>query len=250
MTARICHDHFTRVVIVEREGWLNTEDARITHARTQEHRRTNVIQYYSLNGQAKHFVIFADFVTLSQLYSASRSKSSNIFFLTLKSNALRPRFRVYDNTFLNKTVDNPCSIAPGFINLVWHGHEMNLPPDVWHTLPKTMFASRRGYETLLRRLVLDKARYPNIEQIAGTVTEIHPDKENGSRIGSISVRKEDGDIVKLSGECFVGLSSFNLYSVVHSLGLRLYWVYARSNMARQSRIWETESSGQQGAATK
>ena len=250
MTARVCHDHFTRVVIVEREGWLNTEDARITHGWTQEHRRTNVIQYYSLNGQAKHFVIFADFVTSSQLYSASRSESSNIFFLTLKSNALRPRFRVYNNTFLNKT-DNPSSIAPGIAQLVWYGHEICLPRDVWHTVPKTMFASRRGYETLLRRLVLDKARYPNIEQIAGTVTEIHPDKENSSRIGSISVRKEDGDIVKLSGECFVGgLLSFDLYSVAHSVELRLYWVYARSNMARQSRIWEAESSGQQGAATQ
>lgn len=50
LTARVCHDHFDRVLIIEREAWLSTDDARVVHAWTQEHRRTNVIQYYSLNG--------------------------------------------------------------------------------------------------------------------------------------------------------------------------------------------------------
>ena len=86
--------------------------------------------------------------------------------------------------------------------MVHYGYELStLPKD---TVPKSMFVSRRGYETLLRRLVLDKTRFPNIEQITGTITEIHPDKMNSSRVGSITVREEGSDMVKINGEIFIG----------------------------------------------
>ena len=54
LAARVCHDHFDRVVVVEREAWLNTEDARVVEAWTQQHRRVNVIQYYSANGGSSY----------------------------------------------------------------------------------------------------------------------------------------------------------------------------------------------------
>lgn len=87
-----------------------------------------------------------------------------------------------------------------------YGYELNMPSE--DEIPKTMFSTRRGYETFLRRMVLDKTRYPNIEQIAGTVTAIHPGKTNGSRVNSVSVRKDDGDMVTINGDCFIG-TSFN-----------------------------------------
>ncbi|EGO21881.1 hypothetical protein SERLADRAFT_372527 [Serpula lacrymans var. lacrymans S7.9] len=48
LTARICHDHFERVIIVEPEAWLSTSDGRETQAWTQKYQRYRVVQYYSL----------------------------------------------------------------------------------------------------------------------------------------------------------------------------------------------------------
>ena len=60
-------------------------------------------------------------------------------------------------------------------------------------LPPHLFAGRRGTETLLRRLVLDKKRFPNIEQIAGTVTGITPSASCPDRVDSVTIRTENGE---------------------------------------------------------
>ncbi len=50
LAARICHDHFEDVVIVEPEAWLETEDAKRVDAWNQENIRSRVMQYHSLQG--------------------------------------------------------------------------------------------------------------------------------------------------------------------------------------------------------
>lgn len=48
--ARVCSDHFERVVIIEPESWLMTEDARRPDSWNQENKRARVMQYNSLHG--------------------------------------------------------------------------------------------------------------------------------------------------------------------------------------------------------
>ncbi len=50
LAARVCHDHFDDVVIVEPEMWLNSEDARRTDSWNQGNRRSRVMQYESFQG--------------------------------------------------------------------------------------------------------------------------------------------------------------------------------------------------------
>lgn len=61
-------------------------------------------------------------------------------------------------------------------------------------LPKTVFASRPGFESLIRRLVLGRGSYPNIHTVGGTVTSIMRDANNYSYIKSVSVRTLDACI--------------------------------------------------------
>ena len=47
LAARVCHDHFERVVIVEAEGWLSTQDAWPDDVSKLPRRRTRLIQWDS-----------------------------------------------------------------------------------------------------------------------------------------------------------------------------------------------------------
>ncbi|KAJ7031093.1 hypothetical protein C8F04DRAFT_1186148 [Mycena alexandri] len=57
-----------------------------------------------------------------------------------------------------------------------------------------MYLGRSGFETLLRirRLVLDRVSFPNIEFITGTVTDVRPDLTNPSRLNKVVVRTAAG----------------------------------------------------------
>jgi hypothetical protein len=60
-------------------------------------------------------------------------------------------------------------------------------------LPKTLFSTRHGFETLLRRLIIGSKQYPNIEQIVGTVTGVIPSVSDPTRLQAVSVRTNEGD---------------------------------------------------------
>ncbi|KIY69826.1 hypothetical protein CYLTODRAFT_488549 [Cylindrobasidium torrendii FP15055 ss-10] len=55
LAARICSDHFERVVIIEPENWLSTEDAQREDSWNQDNKRTRVMQYKSFQ-TTQHFV--------------------------------------------------------------------------------------------------------------------------------------------------------------------------------------------------
>ena len=86
------------------------------------------------------------------------------------------------------------------------GNVMKLDPD---DLPDNTHASRQAQETLLRRLTLDKKRFPNIQQIAGLVVGGqrhaygHSSVEGVSDVQSVSV-KMGKDVVSVPGALFVG----------------------------------------------
>jgi hypothetical protein len=65
------------------------------------------------------------------------------------------------------------------------------------------FPSRRGLETLLRRLVLGNGHYPNIKQIVGTVTGARRAPDDPTRLEEVIVRTKEGEIT-LSAALVVG----------------------------------------------
>lgn len=51
--ARVCHDHFDDVVIVEPEAWANDPEAKCQDAWNQAKPRSRVMQYKSLQGRLR-----------------------------------------------------------------------------------------------------------------------------------------------------------------------------------------------------
>jgi hypothetical protein len=86
------------------------------------------------------------------------------------------------------------SVGAADFNLALYGRFFNLGNEnSRNTLPNTLFATRHGIETLLRRLVIGNHDYPNIEQIVGTVTGVISSINDPTRLHGISVRTSDGD---------------------------------------------------------
>jgi hypothetical protein len=50
--ARICHDHFERVIIVEPEAWLTTPEGWESDREPMKRVRARVMQYQSLHGKS------------------------------------------------------------------------------------------------------------------------------------------------------------------------------------------------------
>ncbi|KIY64472.1 hypothetical protein CYLTODRAFT_380853 [Cylindrobasidium torrendii FP15055 ss-10] len=158
--ARVCHDHFERVVILEAETWLNTEDARRTDSWEQQAKRTRVAQYDGLQG-TQPFVHDA----MKQLYPNLNEECA----------AADIKITAWDwNTyFWGNYIKSPSR---------WYGG----------SLPKCLYAGRRGLETLARRLTLNHKLYPNIEQIIGTVTGINVNDEHPGLLKEVSYRDAEG----------------------------------------------------------
>ncbi|KAF8811473.1 hypothetical protein BYT27DRAFT_7089460 [Phlegmacium glaucopus] len=161
VTARVCHDHFERVLIIEPEGWLFTDDGMPTQAWTQKNTRTRVMQYRSSHGPIQ----IMGFLGLKRLFPSFEKEclASNIHILPAD----------WKQNIRGKPAPEPYKFFKG-------------------KLPETPHWSRAGVESLLRRLVLGQRMYPNIETMIGTVTAVHADPTDLSQIQTVSVRTADG----------------------------------------------------------
>ncbi|KAF5364757.1 hypothetical protein D9758_009295 [Tetrapyrgos nigripes] len=162
LAARVCHDHFEKVIIVESEAWLCTEDAKRADSWNQENKRARIMQYQSTHG----------------------------YMLPVTDGLLRlfPLFEKECNA-------SEIRLLPLFLRVAPAGHILMNPIDEYGgILPKTTVAGRRGLETLLRRLTLNEQRYPNIKQVAGTVTGMSLRETTGKSkdITKITIRTEEG----------------------------------------------------------
>ncbi|KAK0459070.1 uncharacterized protein EV420DRAFT_1676791 [Desarmillaria tabescens] len=152
ITARVCHDHFEQVVIVEPEAW-------------KEDKRSRIMQYNSLHSRIRSpFLLAMGFVVLSKL------------FPNLDEECKACGIRIGPNeahTFVSgKRIQSPKAEYGG-------------------SLPKTTYAGRPGLETLIRRLVLG-GNYKNIRQIKGTVTGTSRDGVDPQFLESVTVRTPEG----------------------------------------------------------
>ncbi|KAG6864006.1 hypothetical protein C0991_001153, partial [Blastosporella zonata] len=89
------------------------------------------------------------------------------------------------------------SVLPAEVKTAFGGYLPLTPREYGGVLPKTVYGSRRGVETLLRRLVLGEGLYSNIEQITGLVTGILSDPADTSRVSKVSVRSQSGSVVDM-----------------------------------------------------
>ncbi|KAJ6454306.1 hypothetical protein C8R47DRAFT_1167414 [Mycena vitilis] len=160
LAARVCHDHFERIIIVEAEAWVASEEGRKTDGWNQKLSRSRVVQYASLHG--------------SQACLLPGLKS---LFPDLENECRRSEIR----------------ILPSNARFNLSGVLLRIPFASWRSqLPRTMYVSRSGFETLLRRLVLDRERYPHVELMTGTVSDVVPDAKDPSRLGGVLVRTDSG----------------------------------------------------------
>ncbi|KAK0501744.1 hypothetical protein EDD18DRAFT_1317883 [Armillaria luteobubalina] len=123
IAARVCHDHFDDVLIVEPETWLNSPDAMRVDPWDQESKRSRIVQYNSL-----HLLLAIGYKALSKLFPNIEEQS--------KGSGIR--------------------IGPNETAFHFWGHNPRMPyAEYGGALPKTIYASRAGTETFIRRLVLE-----------------------------------------------------------------------------------------------
>ncbi|KAJ7066142.1 hypothetical protein C8F01DRAFT_1122312 [Mycena amicta] len=166
LTARICHGHFRKVLIIEPDAWVATEEARTVSGWNQGHPRTRILQWNSLHGSQPYL-----FSGMSHLFPKLETECEQAHIQIAPHN---PRFNIS--------------------GLFWKIPHSSFKPH----LPKSMYTTRPALEKLLRRLVLDKDLYPSIELMTGTVTEVIPDPADASRICKVVVRNDQGAIRDIS----------------------------------------------------
>ncbi|KAK0215876.1 hypothetical protein EDD85DRAFT_444658 [Armillaria nabsnona] len=159
LAARVCHDHFDDVVIVEPEAWVNTPDAMGVDPWNQQSKRSRVMQYDSL-----HIILPMGYKAMAKLFPniEEQAKASGI------------------------------KVGPSNWHVHFWGNDTRSPDaEYGGTLPKSIYTGRAGIETLLRRLVLG-GDYKNIRQVIGTVTGISRNANSPEFIDQVTVRTSEG----------------------------------------------------------
>ncbi|KAJ7176567.1 hypothetical protein C8R46DRAFT_1213157 [Mycena filopes] len=160
LAARVCHNHFARVLVVEPEAWVASHEGRKIDGWDCTRQRARVMQYTSLHA------------CQSFLYAGLQ-----YLFPNIEEECRRSRILV-------SLANHRYTLTGVLFRVPFHAFKS--------ALPKTMYLTRSGFETLLRRLVLNPGSYPNIEYLTGTVTGVNPDPENHSRLSKVIVRVESG----------------------------------------------------------
>ncbi|KAF7308206.1 hypothetical protein HMN09_00668500 [Mycena chlorophos] len=161
LTARVCHEHFERVLIIEAEPWLSTDDARrVDGWKLLRHTRARLMQWNSLHASQAYL-----FAGLEKLFP----------------------------NIIEEAARSQIKVLPSFPRLSNSGAPLRRPQPAGG-LPKTMYTTRHGLETFVRRLVLDREAYPNISIKAGTVTDVVPDPANKAKLSQVVFRNEAGTV--------------------------------------------------------
>nr|GAT55263.1 predicted protein [Mycena chlorophos] len=161
LTARICHEHFERVLVIEAESWLSTENARrVDGWRLLRETRARLMQWNSFHAVQPYLFAGLQHLFPNVVEEAERSQ--------LKVVPAFPFFSVS--------------------GALWRR------PQKPGGLPPTIYASRHAFETFVRRLVLDREAYPNITISPGTVTDVVPDPTDPTKLSQIVFRNDAGTV--------------------------------------------------------
>lgn len=160
ITARVCSDHFTNVIIVDPE----------LHEVERSRPSTRIAQYDSLHGYLT-FVLEGMRRLWPNFDDALRHAGGFV-----ASGDVKPFF---SGTLMPAPYEEYARKGAG--------------------LPETMFARRHTLENLLRNLLLGPGRRPNIHTIAGTVRTLDAaHSEGGPRISTVVVRQHNGGEITIN----------------------------------------------------
>ncbi|KAK0202370.1 hypothetical protein DFS33DRAFT_1476012 [Desarmillaria ectypa] len=162
LAARVCHDHFEEVVIVELESWLNSENARQMHSGTEK---------VSVRSETEFSPPKSDFqqeeTCLKKLFQLCEPFQSNFLWADIIRGPRETRMYLWGNALKRQHAEYGSS------------------------LHKTIYASRAGLETCFRRLVFG-GKCKNIRQIIGTVTGVSRSASNPNPLDAVTVRIPEG----------------------------------------------------------
>lgn len=176
MAARVCSNHFSRVLVVEPEEWTTTEDGlsddsrdHITEDNKKPNPRSRVMQYISL-----HAYQAFSYMAMKAMFPAFDEEAAKI---------------------------DPQAVGPCDMNAYIGGRILRAPYKAYKgILPRFIAISRPAYETLVRKLV--NKYCDNVEFVNGTVTGIQIDVDGpsqglegagvGDRIQSVTIKTKDG----------------------------------------------------------
>ncbi|KZT32360.1 hypothetical protein SISSUDRAFT_1066988 [Sistotremastrum suecicum HHB10207 ss-3] len=196
LTAKVCSNHFSRVLIVEPEAWLSTTAGTVddTYSTKQgdgkkPNPRTRVQQYISL-----HNYHVLTLLGLNQMFPSFEAEARKI---------------------------DPDAIVSADVKFHFNGRPMKAPLGFYKAnLPKLLSVARPSYETLLRKFV--RKECDNVEFVVGTVTGINLDASHqavghGRRVQSVNIRSKDGVettepvllVVDCTGPTMAGLKWIN-----------------------------------------
>ncbi|KZV82925.1 hypothetical protein EXIGLDRAFT_778065 [Exidia glandulosa HHB12029] len=169
-TARICADHFKRVVVIEPEAWTFTEEARsVSNFGTREVQNDNTVYNTIAHKRTR----------------VSQYTGNHIYHIPVLRFA-RKMFPGFD------------AIARRWVstNIYLSGYPVPAPfgPDA----PEVLAGPRRDVEPLFRKLARETC--PNVEFVQGLVDGFDVTEGSGNAISSVSVRLPDGSSKSLSGD--------------------------------------------------
>ena len=98
-------------------------------------------------------------------------------------------------------------IIPTDWKVFFSGKEIKPPKNEYNgDLPTIICAGRPGLETLIRRLVIGRKRYPNIEMAQGTVTGYDVDPEKPRYLSKVLFRRaSDNKIISIPATMVIGV---------------------------------------------
>ncbi|KAH7104216.1 hypothetical protein BKA62DRAFT_615198 [Auriculariales sp. MPI-PUGE-AT-0066] len=207
MCARVCSDHFERIIVVEPETWSLSPEACIESGVTglREISKDGVMYNCMAHKRSRVFQH-----TFGHAYQA---------FVLL---ALRKLFRNFDERALARGA----KIGPAHTNTYIDGHRITEPAgygDKGEFLPETLVATRRTYEALLRSLVHEHC--PQVEYVNGTVTEL--DTHNISVTGvNVRLVGDNGAMVKY--QCDLVIDATGIAQAGLKLLSRTFTPYSKS----------------------
>lgn len=207
LSARVCSNHFTRVVIVEPEAWLSTTAGLAHEPRAGEgvngikpNPRTRVMQYNSMH----NYHIYT-YLALKEMFPDFEDEVRKI---------------------------DPDAIARPDVNVLVGGRRLNVPAGCFKgNAEMHLSIGRPTYETLLRKLV--RRNCDNVEFVTGVVTGFQLDGKLGldsvrQRIRSVTIRSKDGAETTEPALLLIGKLSRYSFELDTHLPSRLH----RSNAGR------------------
>ncbi|GJJ09112.1 hypothetical protein Clacol_003334 [Clathrus columnatus] len=171
-TARICANHFKKVLVIDPEKWITTEQGLQDHHRDLDPpKRSRVAQYLAYH----HFPLWIT-TAMEKMFPTFEQE------LQRAGGKLISQEEIF---WIQGVQTKPTTGFPYYSGAVY---------------PRVIVGSRPVFETTLRRLVLKTCK--EVEYINGAVTELIYD-ENANRVTGVKVKLPNGEITGMEGSLVV-----------------------------------------------